>query len=455
MLIPALAAQFVSHLARWPSPRRQLIAVLAALLVTACGKDSSLGDPGFVEGFAGAAVADEPYAALVGRDLLAAGGTAGDAAAGMFFALAVVKPAAAGLLSSGICLGYDPAEDFHQAYRFQSPEGVRAFAAIHARFGQLPWGQSVGHAEAMARFGVRISKAFAQDWYENPAPSDEVKALFGEEPVVSDQMQNLPLASLLGQIRQNGAGAFYRGPAAKQMWDAMEHAGIAVDKARWRGALPEAQESLRAKFGYHDLAFSPFPDSTGPVQASVWPQLEDQGVKALPRLLAEVGIRAPASAGGETSIVAVDRFGGAVACSITMGQPFGTGKLISGVFLPVPAMPSTSPTILTNTPTKVMFAALAAAGAPGLPSAIMLETMDDDVPFAEAMQKPRSLPGPNGGFLVESGASPPPGPQSAVTSLGRVNGVVCTKGLPHYAQTCTAISDPRGRGFAAVADSPG
>ncbi len=434
--------------------------MMAALLVTACSKDLSLGDPGFVEGFAGAAVADEPYAALVGRDLLAAGGTAGDAAAGMFFALAVVKPAAAGLLSSGVCLGYDPAEDQHQAYRFQSPAAVRAFAAVHARFGQLPWRQSVGHAEAMARFGVRVSKAFAQDWRENPEPSDEVKALFGAQPAVSDQMQNVELAGLLSQIRQNGAGAFYTGLAANQMWNAMEQAGIAVDKAEWRGALPAAQESLRAEFGYQDLAFSPFPDSTGPTQAAVWPQLEEQGVEALPRLLAEAGITAPASASAETSIVAVDRFGGAVACSITMGEPFGTGKVASGVLLPVPGMPSTSPAILTNKPTKVMFVALAGAGAPGVPSAIVLETMDDDIPFADAMQKPRALPGPDGGILVESGAQPragaqAAGPQTIVPSLGRVNGVVCTQGLPNYPLTCTAIADPRGNGFAAVADSPG
>jgi gamma-glutamyltranspeptidase/glutathione hydrolase len=51
-------------------------ALAAILLLAACAPDKPLGTIGNVSGFAGAAVADEPRAAVVARDVLSAGGSA-------------------------------------------------------------------------------------------------------------------------------------------------------------------------------------------------------------------------------------------------------------------------------------------------------------------------------------------------------------------------------------------
>lgn len=386
-----------------------------------------------MQGFAGAAVADEPNAALIGRDLLAAGGSAGDAAAAMFFALAVAKPASAGLMASGVCLAYDPTLDLHQAYRFQAPEGVRAMAAVHARFGLLPWRQVVGSAEALARFGMRLSKAFVEDWQTGRSPTDAAIGIYGARPTVGDQVRNVDLAGLLGQIRLNGAGAFYNGAAAKQLWSAMEGAGVPVDHAKWRTAIPASADSLRIEFGNHEAVFVPFAGSPGPGAAAAWPELEDLSMSALVQKAASTGAGATANPAAETSFVAADSLGGAVACTVTMGQPFGTGQMASGIFLTGPVMPSAGPVLVTNKPTKVFLAALSGTGASDGPSAVALEVLEHDKPLADAIAIPRS--------------------QSAI-GQGRVNAIICMRGLPNYPESCAAAADPNGKGYAAIADSP-
>ena len=101
---------------------------------------------------------------------------------------------------------------------------------------------------------------------------------------------------------------------------------------------------------------------------------------------------------------------------------------------------------MTNKPTKVFLAAAAGSGAPGWPTALVLDTMDKNLTASEAIARPRTVPALHSGSQTETGAS--------VQKIGRVNAIVCTRGLPNYPESCTAITDPRGHGYAAVADSP-
>lgn len=86
------------------------MALMAALLLgltTACADDRPPGVIGHIEGFAGVVVADEPQAVLVARDVLSAGGLAGDAAVALGFTLAVTLPSSAGLGGGGLCVAYN------------------------------------------------------------------------------------------------------------------------------------------------------------------------------------------------------------------------------------------------------------------------------------------------------------------------------------------------------------
>ena len=100
---------------------RPLRALAGLLLFGAAGCDTlkqnllssgpAVGTPGYVAGFLGGVVADEPRAALVGRDVLSAGGNAADAAVAVAFAMAVTLPSRAGLGGGGVCVAYDPSTD--------------------------------------------------------------------------------------------------------------------------------------------------------------------------------------------------------------------------------------------------------------------------------------------------------------------------------------------------------
>ena len=94
-----------------------LSGVLMAGILSGCsggipnpfGKDEpkntkQLGESGFVRGFLGGVVADDPQATVVGRDILSAGGSAADAVTAMYFTMAVVKPTNAALGGGGLCV---------------------------------------------------------------------------------------------------------------------------------------------------------------------------------------------------------------------------------------------------------------------------------------------------------------------------------------------------------------
>src|SRR5579871_628379 len=164
------------HLTKRRSRRRQLgpaaaLAAVALACLTACGGDL-LGRNRTV-GYLGGVVADEPHAALVGREVLVGGGTAGDAAVATYFALSATLPSTAGLGGGGVCVGYDPDRKRMETIEFLPrptkgggmavPANVRGMALLHARFGHLPWTQLLAPAEQLARIGTEVSRAFAND----------------------------------------------------------------------------------------------------------------------------------------------------------------------------------------------------------------------------------------------------------------------------------------------------
>lgn len=256
--------------------------------------DESLrGTVGFVKGFLGGVVADEPRAALVGREILSAGGTAVDAAVATYFALSVTLPSQASLGGGGVCVVYDPDKKEVAALDFLSavpravpaqsdrpsavPGNPRGFFLLHSRYGKLKWPQLVAPAAGLARFGTQVSRAFATDIAKVAQPlavEPEARRIFGRPDSTlvreGDLIRQVELAAVLERLRSHGPGDFYVGPFARRLAAAANAAGGSLDLEDLRLYAPVWRDTVKLELRFGVTAhFSPPPAAAGAVAAEM------------------------------------------------------------------------------------------------------------------------------------------------------------------------------------------
>lgn len=265
---------------------------------------------------------DEPRAVVVGRDVLAQGGTAADAAVAMYFAMAVTMPSRAGLSGGGVCVAFDSEEKTGTAIEFMPvaapggavvPRGPRAMAALHARLGVLRWERLLAPAEAAARLGHPVSRAFARDLAadaERIAADPVLKRLFsapsGRLAQTGDTIVQTELGAMLSGLRRQGAGYLHTGPTVGQFADGAQAVGVPLSADALRRAVPELVTPAVVPAGgrRYDAHFAPPPASGGVVAAQIWQMLvevedyEDADAEERPHLLAEAAARANAERAG-------------------------------------------------------------------------------------------------------------------------------------------------------------
>jgi gamma-glutamyltranspeptidase/glutathione hydrolase len=263
-------------------------ALVAPLALSGCGTDTPPGVLGYVEGFSGAVVADEPHAVIIARDILSAGGTAADAATAMALALTVTLPTSASLGGGGVCLVQDmdqldnlrvEALDFLPATAAgpPGPDGQavavpampRGLFALHARDGVLRWETVVSPAENLARQGFSASRALAREVQAlGGLPMDSsVSAVYGVGMVAEGQrLQALDLARALGQVRV-APGGFYTGEVSRELIASASEAGFAMTQDALRAWTPTWRAAVRQAHSPHWDLFAPVPDSGARVAA--------------------------------------------------------------------------------------------------------------------------------------------------------------------------------------------
>ncbi len=461
--------------------------LLAALLTQgACSTLGSLkdtffggaprpGEPKRLEGFIGGVAADEARAALAGREVLATGGTAADAAVAMGFTLAVTLPSRAGLGGGGACVVYKPGADsvgrgVPEAVVFVPPPSTgtgggadrpaavpmlaRGLFALHARYGAKPFESLISPAEQLARFGAPPSRALLRDLaiVTGPLLADpNARAIFGVNGAPLNEASTLvqaDLAGTLSAIRTAGVGDFYQGAFARRLVDGATVAGGGITLDDLRAALPRTGGPLVIRSGNDSVAFLPPPADGGLAAAAALQSLDERrdmgaaqsraaGVLARWRqvggdpqaVLVSGGSGVMPALPASTSFVALDRNGGAVACALTMNNLFGTGRVApgTGIVLAVSPRVATPPAlaagIVWNTNTNNFRAAAAGSGQDGAALATA-------VGLYNALHSTQAMPSP-------------------VPEPGRANVVSCTRYLPGREGECSWATDPRGAGLAA------
>ena len=317
-----------------------------------------------------AVAADEPRGVVVGRDVLAGGGPAADAAVAMYFVMSVTLPSTASLGGGGVCMVHDPTDGSIRSLDFIArspsqvpasatrpsavPGSVRGMYALHARFGRAAWSDLLGPAEALAREGSPMSRALARDLLlvaEGLLADGAARLIFGKPGGVplreGELLRQIDLATVLTRLRMAGAGDFYAGKVATALTRGAAEAGgsisradLAAYRAEWRDAVSVVIDDLA-------VYTSPPPTAGGITAAQMWLMLgdNDRFVRAddvlRPHLFAEVSMRAFADRG--TWLGADGAAGGAVDKAL---GPAHTRGLMSDYN---PSM-HTSPDTLANVP---------------------------------------------------------------------------------------------------------
>ncbi|MBL0900150.1 MAG: gamma-glutamyltransferase, partial [Reyranella sp.] len=291
-----------------------------------------------------ATTADEGRAAEVGRDILQAGGNATDAAAAMYFALAVTLPSAASLGASGACVVHNDKTKKAEAFvfapvaapgpirgqSFSVPSGVRAITLMHVRHGSLRWEQTVSPGERMARFGVPVSRGLSRDLQAGGGligADAEARRIFGTAAEGASLVQP-DLAATLGAIRQRGGGEFFQGAFARTFSEQVSLAGGSLPFETLRSTVPQASAPL-TETHYRSRVYTAPAPAAGAAAMAGWKGQQPGG-------------SAPADSGGFAGFAAGDVRGGAPARRPPAGPPFG-GPLVGarpGTPARVPAAPA-------------------------------------------------------------------------------------------------------------------
>lgn len=245
-----------------------------------------------VTGRHGMVTALHPLAAMAGMKILLQGGNAFDAAAAAALAVAVVDPKNSTIGGQGFATMYVAKEKRVRALNFFGPspklatiEVVRGrdyshgylspvmpsclagYAAMHEKYGRLPWREVVQPALELAERGFAVTEDFAGvlQVMEPELDFPTTRAVFfpgGRAPRVGELFRQPDLARTLRQVAEHGAAVFYTGDMARRIGTFFEQHGGLMRYEDLAGYQPEWVEPLSINYRGYQVYTTP-PNSSG------------------------------------------------------------------------------------------------------------------------------------------------------------------------------------------------
>jgi gamma-glutamyltranspeptidase / glutathione hydrolase len=235
----------------------------------------------------------------IGRDVLAAGGNAFDAAVAVNFALAVVYQQAGNIGGGGFMVyrladGQTGALDFREKAPLAAdknmyldaegevikglslaghlavgvPGSVAGMVALHEKFGTLPWDVLVRPSIYLADEGFELSEKAARTF--NRYQADFARLNRHQPIVVRDQKWRAgerlafpDLAQTLSRIAKFGHDGFYAGETARLLVDEMRAGGGLITQADLNAYQAVWRQPVRFDYRGHKIISMPPPSSGG------------------------------------------------------------------------------------------------------------------------------------------------------------------------------------------------
>jgi gamma-glutamyltranspeptidase/glutathione hydrolase len=206
-----------------------------------------------------------PYASQAGLEMLRAGGSSVDAAIAAQMVLTLVEPESSGIGGGAFMMLYDPktkrttsfdgreiapasatptmfedASGKPRAHMDAIPGGlsvgvpgvVAMMELAHRRYGRLPWAKLFEPAIKLSENGFPVGRKLAATLraYPQMGQMPDIKRYFyhpdGTPLAQGETLKNPELAATLRTIAKDGAKAFYSGPVAQAIVDAVQHAPV-------------------------------------------------------------------------------------------------------------------------------------------------------------------------------------------------------------------------------------
>lgn len=278
-----------------------------ALAPAAVGAQS--GEP--VRAEAGMVVSEQWLASEVGRDVLAAGGNAVDAAIATGFALAVTHPAAGNIGGGGFMVirfpngtsttvefrekaplaahpemwldengEYDRRMHHYSHKAVGVPGTVAGFDKAHRLYGSMNWERLVYPAVALAEDGFELSERLAGSLARLVERTERYPATveaFSKDGVpyeAGEVLRQPDLARTLNRIMLNRKDGFYRGTTARLIAEEMERGGGLITETDLELYQAHERTPIRGSYRGHEIISMPPPSSGGTALTTILNILE-------------------------------------------------------------------------------------------------------------------------------------------------------------------------------------